>query len=760
MNKKQLVENDIDPQIFASFLAGELSPLDDTDFVRKLIALFQQKEAFSAIHGAVVEALLPVIYQEQDIPREKAVFILYHACNFFLDYQHQEGLLCCNFVIREWIAEEQKILPGLEAVLREMEKIIAFLTEQWEIEDVFATITLLLDIRDGILAKNNGFLRVINRSLKRICNDSFFLALLGDYPQDSDKKERVEEIIHRSGTVAISALVARVAGSVTKKEKEALLRLFFSFDEDIVPAVTACLHKRSPWAVVKTVIFILGETGNDANYEILQEYFSYPDVRVQQEALNAVAKLDQTLSRERFLAALPLVDTSLQIDLLTWLLEAGIFDETFYGTLCLLASRRTTFPITTGVPLLSRILAGLDHYPQKKTLEILEAMQQEYQHSIGGNEISLLIENTISHLAPQIRHSKQQQDEMPDVRMVHGEKAVEEERIAHIEEQIVKYIEAGDEEGARKFIVEQAEEGIAQQHYDFAEYLKNRLLEVDPFALSEVMRLGDSIENQRAHSISPQHAEIWKELTQTLSPDGFSQLYGISSCEVYEKDDILVASGDTDHSLFFINSGKVSLSCSSGGLERFLCRVGAGTILGYDQFFNASVWTVTLKALSSVEVQVVGKKKWLHLEREVPGIRQKLQRFCMQSVEISKLITLSGDDRRNQIRYILNTATTHRLLNHFGSDSGKKIDGELLDISRGGAAFCLRFSSSEEAYNFLGKGLLTSLRVASGFSSSFSGVVVGVRPLDITTGSYSVHVKFAYTINQDEFLKILHVFSH
>ncbi|MCK9174487.1 MAG: cyclic nucleotide-binding domain-containing protein [Desulforhopalus sp.] len=326
-----------------------------------------------------------------------------------------------------------------------------------------------------------------------------------------------------------------------------------------------------------------------------------------------------------------------------------------------------------------------------------------------------------------------------------------EESLEAVEERIRKYSDAeysdADDEG-----------GGGTDLYDEADHLKNSLLEVDPFTLDEEVKFGDLIDGQGARAGTPPQFGIWGKLGEVLTVEEFKVLCDKSSLESYGKGDILVKSGDMDRSLFLLNSGSVGLNCKSGGMERFLRRVSPGIILGGDQFFDASVWTVTLRALSPVEVQVVDQRAWEQIKKKCPQIREKLRSYCAKGVNISELVTLFGDDRRATSRYVLHTQTKHQFLNPAGKYSRRPnhiFKGELLDISRGGVAFSLKLSHHEKSREMLSQQILTGLETAHGFSVDYPGIVVGVRLFDSLSQRYSVHIKFAREIDHDEFMEIL-----
>lgn len=742
------------------FLGGNLRLLDNRHFVRSLIKSFSREKCPEPdVLSAILENLLPVIFHEKAEVREKVVFVLFHASQFFLENHLSSGVLCCNFIMREWLMEETEMLAGIEPVIRQFLRTIEELADDNKLEDVLTSIELLEDISSGRREKMPALRSTVSHALKTLPGDNFFNNVFRNYPRVKEDKDLIEDIADHFGPACIPALLVKMAGTAFRDERATLLAQLHSYGDALVPALVRCLEDYPPWSVVRAVLSIFGELGEESNYRQIEPYFSFPDVRVQQEALNAVARLDKERRRERYLLALPLVDESLQLDLLGHLLELGEFDESFYNALRRIADKRNTFSFARAGDLLSLILAGLKAYPRQETIDLLNEMHRDYLRSIGGAQIIMLIDDALSTVSPQVRHSQKAGGAgnalEVDTDLV---KQAIEESLKPVEEKILEYLNAGDESGAGKYIYKEATAAIKQKKYHVADHLKNRLLEVDPFALAEMVELSDAIDDQRARAITPLQLDIWERLSDALTAEEFNALYSNSSQEIYSKDDLLVKSGDMDRSLFLLNSGSISLSCKSGGLERFLRRVSPGTILGGDQFFDASVWTVTLKALSPVAVQVVDQAAWAKIKEACPQISEKLRNYCAKEINSSELVTLSGDDRRAASRYVIHTQTRHQFLDPVGKYSrrlNRTFKGEVLDLSRGGVAFSLKFSSREKSLEMLGRQVQTSFETKQGFSGDYPGIVVGVRLFDPLSQSYSVHLKFAGEIDNDEFMEIL-----
>jgi len=389
------------------FSGGDLHSLDDHDFVRSLIRCFRRESCPEPqVLSDILEGLLPLIFREKGEVREKVLLVLFHASEFFLENHILSGVLCCNFIMQEWLRDETEMISGTEPVIRQFLSTIEELAADSEFEEVLSSLELFEGIRAGRLGKKPALRSTVSHALKALPGNSFFNKVFRNYPQVKEDRELIEAVIDYFGSACIPALLVKMAGTASRDERAALLKILHSYGDALVPALIHCLDGHPLWSVIRAVLSIFGELGDDSNYRQIKPYFSFPDVRVQKEALNAVTHLNKERRRERYLLALPLVDESLQLDLLGYLLELKEFDESFYNALWRIAGKRNTFSFTRALDLLSLIITGLKAYPREETIDLLNEMHSDYLHSIGGAQIIMLIDNALSTVSPRVRHSR------------------------------------------------------------------------------------------------------------------------------------------------------------------------------------------------------------------------------------------------------------------------------------------------------------------------------------------------------------------
>jgi len=238
-----------------------------------------------------------------------------------------------------------------------------------------------------------------------------------------------------------------------------------------------------------------------------------------------------------------------------------------------------------------------------------------------------------------------------------------------------------------------------------------------------------------------------------MSTDEFNQLYYAQRQENYHKGDVIVQCGETDSNLYFLNSGYISLNCNVGGKEIFLKKMQPGNVLGGDQFFSPSVWTVTLRALGEIQVNVLEHALLEKISENYPGIEKKLRRYCQKYAHVRELLKMSGDDRREYPRYSVDLPVQNVLLDPYGNKGNRTFIGQLFDISKQGLAFTIRISNRNSARLLLGRHIMTTIIIGDEELPQQNGLIVRVRQHEPIMNDFSVHVKLSKEIDEISFKK-------
>lgn len=321
------------------------------------------------------------------------------------------------------------------------------------------------------------------------------------------------------------------------------------------------------------------------------------------------------------------------------------------------------------------------------------------------------------------------------------------------EEQIFQLAKAGNTEVAKKQLYDLVVSCAQRKDFANAERLRERIYEIDPMALMEIIQSGEIIDQEKSESISSDDLEIWSKLLNSLTPDEFNALYYSMEERTYKHDEAIVSQGTKNDELFFINMGSVRVSYMGGEKELFLKNLTTGEIAG-ENFFNASVWTVSLTALQLSKILVLKREKLTELEKKHPGVESKLRDFFSRSSDIHKMLKAKGMDRRVHRRQKMERRIQLQVV-----DNKDKVlssfKGETTDISPGGFSFIVRITKKENSRLLLGRKINAGIPINGMPDKTLHGIIIGVQTYDLIVSDYSVHVKLDKELDRHSLQVIL-----
>jgi len=310
-------------------------------------------------------------------------------------------------------------------------------------------------------------------------------------------------------------------------------------------------------------------------------------------------------------------------------------------------------------------------------------------------------------------------------------------------------INEGDISAAIKLLYEMIVQCAKEKKFLKAEQLRERMLEVDPMALDEIIRSAEIIEAEKSQALDPIHIEIWSRLYNTLSAEEKNALYFSLKDAAYGINKPVFSQGDLNSNLYFLNQGQLKVIYRNQGGELLLKTIGPGQPAGQDHFFSYTVCTTTLITLTNVNLKYLEKTTLIKLKEEFPNLEQKLKDYCLSFPNVAELLKRKKMDRRSLKRMKISGIWLINLLNKSGEPIGNPFKGEITDISIGGLSFEIRITKEETARLLLGR----KINIKHNFSKSASkieidqnGTIVGIYPYPFE--DYSIHVKFDKMLNK------------
>ncbi|MBF0241452.1 MAG: cyclic nucleotide-binding domain-containing protein [Desulfamplus sp.] len=307
---------------------------------------------------------------------------------------------------------------------------------------------------------------------------------------------------------------------------------------------------------------------------------------------------------------------------------------------------------------------------------------------------------------------------------------------------VEKYISENKIEQAVKILFDLSVHYAKKRDFVKAEALRDRLIEINSLALTEIITSGEIIDEQKQGAISQDSLQLWQPLFSTLTTEEANALYSAMEEEIYFPDQIIFKQGEPNSNLYFIKRGQVKIVYLQNNKETLLKLLEAGNIAGDDSFFPITVCTTSMISLTGTKIDTISRASFQRWETSLPSLSSKLKDFCLKSKEgsIVDLIKQKGLERRVYQRVNVSGQVMVMLVGADDKAIGKPFRGNLSDISAAGVSFYIT-TKKETARLLLGRDIAIKFVLRDESRKIIKkGTVVSVGYN--LFNDYSIHVDF------------------
>lgn len=739
------------------FMQGKIETLNSDEFVFDLIDYISARNSDQEQKVKLLKKLGKSSLSDDINFKERSLMVLSLAAEAFISDNSKEFIILTTKLLTEWLYFEKEIISGYSVIVNRIGDLIEWLLLNKCWEDAESNVAVISKIQSDEL-KRDRVVKVLITSVQVKLADPLMVEILTTHYLKRDEKQEVyKNLLVSLGPGVVSYLLERITICQNQQDKSSLTDLILCFGEIAIPALVGFLEKRPANDIISIIFHVMSELMEDSLCEHVRWYLSHEDVNVQHGAVRCIILSAAEDVQMRLMEALGKVDNILKHKIIRYLAEAEGELESVATELYKLAEERLGLKEPDDADFLKFIAVALKQYPFPKTIELLETMQAKFKNIPKHSELAFQINESLRVLKPLIRHNLRRIDRA-DQNITFDNDPVQQQialkKVRKIEEEMKYALAAGDSEAAGQIIYRESIAAAGEKDFQTAELLRDRMLEIDPMALSDVLLLSETIEQEKENTVSSESLQMWTKLDKEMSSGQRDIFYDGLRQERYAKDTIISHSGEIDPSLYFISSGHVGLSGGTDSNEIFLKKMQPGDILGAEQFFSASVCTVTLKALTDVRVQVLDRDSLKEIKVNFPEIEDILKKFSRQYVQIPELLEMSGEDRRVYPRHSGNLVIKNVLLGYYGKKGNYHFKGKLIDISKGGLSFNVKISGSKKARLLLGRQIISTIPVGNTKCIQGVGVIVGIGDYNAAEEEFCLHVELLKKIDQEMMQKI------
>ncbi|MCB9481566.1 MAG: cyclic nucleotide-binding domain-containing protein [Desulfobacteraceae bacterium] len=312
-----------------------------------------------------------------------------------------------------------------------------------------------------------------------------------------------------------------------------------------------------------------------------------------------------------------------------------------------------------------------------------------------------------------------------------------------LEHQIRTHLENGNKDRAVRAVYEAVIYFAKNKEFTKAEALRDKIYEIDPLALTEIVESAEIIEREKNDAIDKNHQSIFKKLYTDLTSEEGNALFFSMKEEQFSSDDVFFRQGEKNKNLYFVNKGSLKIIHKKDQEDIFIREVTPGNIAGTESFFKTTVCTNTLVGSSQGSCHVLNKERLDKLKEEFPGLEPKLRDFAFTLKTSSALLQEKGVNRRVHKRFSTNGAIVFQILSASGKSIGKVLKGRLSDVSSGGLSFYFTTSNERNVKLLLGRELMMKFIIPESKNRvdiKKKGQVLSVLPQ--MNHEYSIHLQF------------------
>ena len=280
-----------------------------------------------------------------------------------------------------------------------------------------------------------------------------------------------------------------------------------------------------------------------------------------------------------------------------------------------------------------------------------------------------------------------------------------------------------------------------------ANRLRDMLYDVDPMALTSVIKANEIIDEAMSGSISEDYTKAWVGLQEVLTEEEFMSLYHALEKHEVGPGKTIVKAGSKLDALFLVNKGNVNVFSNCMGKNAEVKTLEPGTMIG-ENCFQPSIWTVSLVTITPAEIFVLRQNQLVELADKFPGIENKLISYYQQFNNIAQLLEEQELKRRQYDRFSVDHKLVFQVVGKDGSVAERTFRGELDNISQGGLAFLMRIVKRENRWQLFGRHLLVSVDF-EGSTLQFKGVVVAITVQDLQNHDYAIHLVLDEPVAED-----------
>ncbi len=365
-----------------------------TELVRYLIELHQAEYSDFAHRIIVVLGECTVCNEQQY--REKALFALSLFAGTVSD-SDDETHQALSWIFSRWLRWEQVFLSCYETVCSQVQNLLFKMLAHGMYCQLTPWLNLLYKIVNGTLPRSGAIQAVVGRLYRTVFNVLLEHDLVIKDSLSAKRRQNLTCLYRYFASGGAVPLVQELYSSSDRNRRMALISTLSSLNDNVAYLLIEGLADDSPWYMIRNAVQIISQLGNTRHFDLVRPFLGYPDIRVQQQMITFISRLDSQKSLDQRLHALEVCDDRLKPQLIRPLAEQR--SKVVELALVHMLQNRTEFDPEIQDELVLILCRELRYFPTIRVVKTLQQLVDERQMASASDDaITVTAMETIDFL--------------------------------------------------------------------------------------------------------------------------------------------------------------------------------------------------------------------------------------------------------------------------------------------------------------------------------------------------------------------------
>lgn len=360
-----------------------------------------QLELYRAGYTEFTHKLLQTIGEVSVCPtpeyREKSLFLLTVFLNDVVKEADDELLQALSWTFLRWLHFEQELLACSEYVCT----LLAVIPEQLLARGKFAQFTLWLELLQQINSSQLNrppavraiVARLLNTLIGRFLDRKISLNLSSDVGPESESAYLVDYF----AAGRVSMLIEELYHSGDKDRRLALVEVLGQLGESVASRLLEHLEEDASWYMVRNALQVISHFESKKHLGLVLPFLKYPDLRVQQQVIDFICKLEDEEKIRQLINALDVCHDRLKSNVVKIL--SGFATPEIELALIRLLAAGSNIEQWSRDHLLQAICEALKAYPTVRVTEALKRLVADCNaEKRKGDPVATAARQTIEYL--------------------------------------------------------------------------------------------------------------------------------------------------------------------------------------------------------------------------------------------------------------------------------------------------------------------------------------------------------------------------